>query len=206
MLTTDKRSALLQNINLRIQKHGAERVLAADLKFEFQVPAQDIDLISPGLKETLFRPPGSGEQMELAQDAATAYTVVRNPGIEPVRLKDKFPGYELTMHADVPEGISGKMLFLVDIELKKISVEPHEGGMATIILTASTPVDSGEIAEASEFLEEGDVLLTLTPPKAQAQQPKPGVDLEPEVASDAISTADAAAAAIAADEAGKALH
>lgn len=182
MLKTDARPATLQNVNLRIEKHGKERVLAADLKIGFQLPSSELDSIEKGLTEMLYRQPtAEGDQLRI-EEPATAFTVLKHPSLEPVRLKGKFPGYELTIsdpnRQEEPEqaGKGGPLidgyqpLFLVDVEVKKITVDGQDGGTALILITASMPVDADEVSECSELLEAGEILLTLTPPSAEKQR------------------------------------
>lgn len=167
MLTTEVRPAYLHNVNIRIEKHGADRSPAADLKLSFQVNSEELDLIEPGLKETLYRQPKSGDQLHLGA-TPVSWAVLRHPGLEPVRLKGKFPGYELTLAPDLPGATDGDELPAVDVELKKITVDAHDGGTATVTLTVSFPVTPDEVALSTQFLQEGNLFLTLTPPSVRA--------------------------------------
>ena len=123
MLTTDKREAELQNVNLRYEKHGDERVPAVDLKFQFNIGSADLDGIVPGMRETLYPQPKQRDQMEL-EGGSEAFTALRHPDLEPVKIKGKFPGYELELAIpnddDEPEGF-------VDVELKKLTFDAKEG-------------------------------------------------------------------------------
>lgn len=163
MLTTDKREAELQNANLRYQKHGDERVPAVDLKLQFNIGSIDLDGIVPGMRETLYRQPKQGDQMEL--DAGPeGWTALRHPDIEPVKVKGKFPGYELGLSiANDEEATEG----FVDVELKKLTFDPMEGGTVVVTVTASLTIEEDDAPAVIAFLRAGDVLLTLTPP-AQA--------------------------------------
>lgn len=181
MLNTEKREASLQNVNLRIQRHGEDRVTAADLKFEFSLGSQDLDSIAPGLKETLYRQPTTGDQMQLGT-GPEGWTVLRHPDLEPVRIKGKFPGYELALGLPHQDPANGEWFGLVDVELKKVTVDPKDGGTVVVTVTASMPVDDDEVGEITAFLRAGDVLLTLNPPTATEA---------PAVAPDATAPAEA---------------
>jgi len=61
-------------------------------------------------------------------------------------------------------------IVLVDVKLKRFVIEPKEGGSVGLSFTASANVTPDELAELSEALIREDVLLTLTPPNAAAQQ------------------------------------
>jgi hypothetical protein len=161
-------NARLTNLNVRCERHGEERATACDVKMVVDVEAARLNDLSPGLCESLFRKPGKGDQMPLVevgkkQDAG--FTVLKHPGLEPQKLKQKFPGYELRLS---PPDVD-KELFLADVEVKNFTIEPHEGGSTRITFTASSLVDDDEIGELLALLREEDAIATLTPPKAQAQ-------------------------------------
>ena len=96
--------------------------------------------------------------------------MLKHPLLEPQRLRQKFPGYELTISPPGTEATdTGEDLFLPDVELKKFAIEPHDGGSCVVQVTASSEIDREDAAFALGFLIDGDVLLTLTPPKLQMQ-------------------------------------
>lgn len=170
MFNPQSQTAVLTNVNVRIEKHGKERKLAADFKLSMKIPSDDLNEIEPGLRESLFRTPQSGDQLQLVDENAARFTVLKHPLLEPQVLKQKFPGYELTIAPPGTEGdAEGENLFLPDVELKKFTIEPHDGGSCTVSVTASAQIDRDDAAWALGFLVDGDVLLTLTPPKLQAQ-------------------------------------
>lgn len=170
MFNPQRHTAVLTNVNVRIENHGTERVLACDFKLTLKIPSDDLNEIEPGLRESLFRTPQSGDQLQLVDDNAARFTVLKHPLLEPQVLRQKFPGYELTI---APPGTepddTAEDLFLADVELKKFTIEPHDGGSCTVKVTASSRIDRDDAAWALGFLVDGDVLLTLTPPKLQAQ-------------------------------------
>lgn len=65
MLTLEIHPATLSNLNIRTEKHGDELQLAADLKLSMNVAGVVLNDLEPGLHESLFRKPGSGEQQDL---------------------------------------------------------------------------------------------------------------------------------------------
>ena len=56
--------ASIANVNNRIQRHGEERQLAADIKFNLSAPNTVLDAFDPSLRKDLFRKPNRGEQQE----------------------------------------------------------------------------------------------------------------------------------------------
>lgn len=168
MFQTDRHHAKLTNVNTRIENHGDERKLAADFKLTMKVGADSLNYIEPRLRESLFRQPAAGDQPQLV-GKASEFTVVNHPLAEPLKLRHKFPGYEMTL---APMGSDsnddGDALFLADGEVKRFVVEAHEGGTSTVSLTCSAQIDKNDAAYSLGFLIDGDVLLTLTPPTRPA--------------------------------------
>ena len=169
MFHLDKSNASITNLNLRAEKHGDENQPACDVKVSVDIAAEGLNDIHPGLCESLYRRPGKGDQrplIEVGKGSDQAFTVVKHPGLEPVQLKQKFPGYE--MHVRGPNDETD--LFFADAEVKNFKITPHEGGTTNITFSVGTHVDEDEIAGLLPFLRDPDAVITLTPPKAQAQQ------------------------------------
>lgn len=158
------------NLNLRVEKHGDERKPACDIRIVADISSERLNEISPGLCESLFRKPGPGDQLplvEVGKKPEPGFTALKHPGLEPSRIKQKFPGYELQLVP--PTGDAEDALFLADVEVKNFTIEPHEGGSTAVTFTASSLVDEDEIAALLAFLRDEDAVATLTPPKSQAQ-------------------------------------
>ena len=164
MLALKQHNASLSNLNIRIERHGDERQLAADLKLTCNVAGVVLNDIEAGLHESLFRQPGSGEQQELLDPALL--TAVKFPHMDPIGLSHKFPGYE----AEVGNGLDDdEPLFLADLELKKITAKPLEGGSAELSFTLSGNIDADDVAQLADLLVREDVVLSITPPARPAQ-------------------------------------
>lgn len=183
MLTLEIHPATLSNLNIRTEKHGDERQLAADLKLSMNVAGVVLNDLEPGLHESLFRKPGSGEQQDLIDPGLL--TAVKFPHLDPISLSHKFPGYELELSEDGDEAPA----FFTDVEIKKISAKALEGGSAALTFTASVSIDPDDARELTDLLVRQDVFVTLTPPKAKAQQE----DGQPEAANDDDGAQGAAA-------------
>lgn len=162
MLALQQHNASLSNLNLRIERHGDERQLAADLKLTMSVAGTVLNDIERGLHESLFRQPGAGEQPDLIDPALL--TAVKFPLMEPVKLAHKFEGYEV----EIGDGEDEPGVF-ADVVLKKISARAIEGGSAELVFTLSVEIDEDEAAELTRLYVREDVALTLVPPKAQTQ-------------------------------------
>lgn len=169
MFHLDKSNAQVINLNFRGEKHGDETQPACDIKISVDIPAERLNDIHPGLCESLYRKPGKGDQrplIEVGKGADNAYTVVKHPGLEPLQLKRKFPGYEISILA--PEADEG--LFFADAEVKNFKITPHEGGTTNVTFSVGTEVDEDDAAGLLPFIRNADAVVTLTPPKAQAEQ------------------------------------
>lgn len=168
MFNLKNENAQITHLNLRSEKHGDENEPACDLKVSVDLAAERLDDIHPGLCESLYRRPSSGDQIALIdKKAEQAFTVVRHPGLEPVKLKQKFPGYELQVFT--PEGDGSEGLVFADAEVKNFTITPHGGGTTNVTFSVGTNVDEDDIAGLLPFLRDPDAVLTLVPPKAQAQ-------------------------------------
>ena len=183
MLALDSHPATLSNLNIRIERHGDDRQLAADVKLSMNVSGVVLNDLEPGLHESLFRKPGSGEQQDLIDPSLL--TAVKFPHLDPISLSHKFPGYEIEISEDAEES----PVFFTDVEIKKISAKALEGGSAAITLTASMTIDSEDARDLTDLLVREDVFLSLNPPKAKPQQ---GEDLT-EAANDDNGAEDDAA-------------
>ena len=184
MLALKQHNASLSNLNIRIERHGDERQLAADLKISLSVPGVTLNDIESGLHASMFSAPGSGDQPDLLDP--NSLTAVKFPQMEPVRLKHAFPGYEV----EIGDG-DNEPTFLADAELKKITFRPKEGGSVDLSFTISAEIESDDVAELSALLVREDVVLSITPPKRQAQSE----DLSDGGTGEAANDSDGASAA-----------
>jgi hypothetical protein len=172
MFQLENQNVRVSNLNIRVERHGDERVTAVDVKLVADQPAERLNDISPGLCESLYRKPSRGDQIALIdKKAENAFTVLRHPGLEPVKLKQKFPGYELVLNT--LDGTDNDELFFADAEVKNFTLEPHEGGTTAVTFTVSTVVeDDAEIGFLVSLLRAEDAVVRLTPPKREADQPE----------------------------------
>ena len=175
MFQLEQHDAQFASLNTRIQKHGADRVLAADLAMTVNAPNTILETIEPGLRTSLFRKPGKGDQMDFDHDQKAQaaqitdqLVAVRHPGFGPLQVAHKFPGYELVI-LDAFEDSTVEPIVLVDLTMKKLTIQPIEGGSVLLSFTVSGEVTNDDVAELCDALVREDVRLTLTPPKAHAQ-------------------------------------
>lgn len=159
MLALKQHNAALSNLNIRIERHGDDRQLAADLKLSMTVAGVVLDTIEAGLHGSMFKAPSAGDQPDLLDPSSL--TAVKFPHLQPLVLTHKFPGYE----AEVGTGLDDdEPLFLADLELKKITAKPLEGGSAELSFTLSGNIEAGDVAQLADLLVREDVVLSITPP------------------------------------------
>jgi|GEM_PF-353596 len=192
MLQLEKHEASIANVNQRIQRHGDERRLAADIKFNLSASNEVLDSFDQSLRQDLFRKPGSGEQQELPAIGGERLTEVKHPALEPLKLNHAFKGYELHI-AGLLE--AGDPIVLVDVGLKRFVFEPKEGGSVELTFTASAEVSSDDLADLSDALVREDVLLTLIAPKRGAGGGEDLTEDDEAEAAEARQLEDAAAGA-----------
>lgn len=166
MIPLDQHDAALTNLNTRIERHGDERVLTVDMKFNTKANNSILDSFGNGLRESLFRKPGKGEQPDLPT-IGDALSAVRHPYLEPMKLSHEFTGYEVQINGLLD---STNPLLFVDVKLKKFTIAPLEGGSVELTFTASTNVEPEELSALSDALIREGVRLTLTPPSKQEEQ------------------------------------
>ncbi len=174
MFQLEAHEAAIANLNSRIERHGDERALAADIKFNTSASNAVLDHFGPGLKEAFFRKPTKGEQQDLPNIGGSGLSAVKFPSLEPLKLAHEFAGYELQIDGML-EGTDP--IVLVDVKLKRFVFEPKEGGSVELSFTASANVDADELAELAEALVREDVRLTLTPPSKAGSDSNPQQEL-----------------------------
>lgn len=169
MLQLDKHEVDVTNVNLRKEKHGSERKLGVDITVAVRAPNTMLDQVEKGLRQSLFRAARKGEQLDMVE-GADDLVAVKHPMISPIRMEQKITGYELLIEHQV-EGSAMDPLVLVDVTLKDITVEPIEGGSVELTLKLQAGVEPDELTEIGEYYTHTAVRMTLTAPKAEAQQP-----------------------------------
>lgn len=176
MLSLDHQNVTLTNFNFKPEKHGKEQAPAFDLSISVDIGSDALNSISPGLCETVFRRPKSGDQLRLAnENDAMAYTVLRHPEMEPLVITGKFPGYELSIVRNISEDADNPEwetdVFYADVTVKGITVKGHEGGTATVTFQArARDIDYDELGEIARAVVNKAAVLVLTPPTTPVQQ------------------------------------
>lgn len=163
----DRQQTKIASYNPRAEKHGDENVPAGDLKLDVTCHSSILDVFDKGLRKTLYRKPGPGEQPELPLGNSDGLTALKLPHLGPLKWDEDFPGYSLTITPGM--GLT-EPLRITDVELSKFVIEPMDGGSVRIVLSASFHPDAALSGALCALIQE-TVEVSLTPPsKDDVQQ------------------------------------
>lgn len=163
MFGLEKQQVKLGKFNSRKEFHGDDRVLAGDVKIEANCSNSILDHFDKSLRKMLYRKPKeSTEQTNLALD--DGLTEKKMPHLEPLKWNDEFPGYELS----ISTGLSDPLVFH-DVKLSGFVFEALQGGSVKVNFTAQMNLDKEQSGEMCDLQQE-EVEVTLTPPKAESQR------------------------------------
>ena len=154
--------ATLAHINLRVEKVGKEKTRpAADLKFTVNLPNTQLDQISPGLLQSLYRRPNEqGHQGDLTAPDPEAMTTLRHPKAKPWASTEDWPGYAVQLHAGefAPTDVELEMT-----TLKGITCEAKNGGTVEVSFSIGCHPTGADVGALYELMGK-EVDLTLSPP------------------------------------------
>lgn len=191
MFSLTKQTVFVDNVNLRAEKHGQENKLAFDVFMSLHVSNDVLNHFDANLKSALFKK-GDSPQGELLADEQRLCGL-RFPKIGTVKWGEKFPGYSLTLHLGINDDSD---IVLDDVELDRFSFKPMEGGAVNMRFRAIVHPQQEDIGALCELIQ-SDVDISAVPPAPAQELNVASNDVE----ENAQSTADAAADAIAQDQA-----
>ena len=157
MFVLTKVTATVAHLNTRLEKHGEEDVLAADIKFTTDVPNTFLDKLSPGLLVSLYRHEGEtpGEQLGIDSEHRP---VLRYPQIDAIKWDGKIEAAEVVLH-----GKNKAENTVLEANVTKLHLVCKEGGTVTATFLLQMLVDSTLVAQWSELLGKS-VKLSVIPP------------------------------------------
>ena len=124
--------ATIKHLNVRKEVHGEEKILAVDLKFEFEHMKRDLcEFFDDALVGFLWR--GHG-------DALT----VRNVYLSPIQ-------YDVDI-VDAVVVVNKKKY--TSCTIKKFHLEPHDGGTVTLTCTAALYPESADLSSLGKLVQE----------------------------------------------------
>ncbi len=166
MFQLESHDAVFSNLNLRKEKHGEDKVPAADMKFAVQAQNTILDTIDPAIRPAFFRKAKRGEQQSLPIDD-NDLVALNLPILGKQKIELKIAGYELRI-----DSLMGHIepLFFADCKLKELTWEAIEGGSVSILLTVQSTLEDEDAAPLLAAWSRGEVTVTLVPPKPVEQQ------------------------------------
>lgn len=162
MLQLSAAIATLSHVNLRVEKVGRDKVRsAADLKFSVNLPNTQLDQISPGLLNSLYkRPNEQGHQGDLTAPDPNTLTTLRHPKAKPWASTEDWPGYFAQIQAGEYDL---KDVELDKLTLKSITCEAKNGGTVELSFSLGCHPTGEDVAILYELMGK-DVELTIDPP------------------------------------------
>lgn len=146
-----KGRAEILHLNTRKEGDDDELYLAADVKFFIkQVPLAGVLCFDEMLGDFCFLPGGA----------------VRNVRIGPLHITGLMRHYSLTI---------GGRITNTGVDVKKLSIEPHDGGVFSVSLTASIQPTADEVAILAEYLKD-EVDIDLAPTDGELDLEKPNAN------------------------------
>lgn len=145
----------------RLEKHGEEDVLAADLEFSLETSNVDLAMFHPELRAALYRGTEAEAQAELVEDK-NHMPVLRFPEIsESIKWAGQpMKEAELRIHTHKnPE----RHLVFAETTVGKFRLECKDGGTVVIRFRAQIyPSDEGA-GKLSGLLRDGECTISVTP-------------------------------------------
>lgn len=181
---------LVRDYNPRAETHGTTNVLAGDLSIEITAHSSVLDNFDPKLRPLLFRAPEHENEQPRADDDLTE---LRRPQLGDLDWNEKFPGYTL----EIGSLDAVDPLVIKEVTLSGFTFSPQQGGVVKMKFKASCRPSVEVSGQLSDLIKD-TVDVTLTPPAGGEN------DAQGDIFKAEQSTADAAAAAIEADEQQKA--
>lgn len=164
MFELSEQTARLTSVNPRIEIHGDEHVLAADLQFEVKMSNDVLSEFDPKLKSALYAK-NDGPQGELIEDVGHL-PKLKFPLLGPLKWGYDGAGYEVC----VCYGVSGTNdIRLFECALNKFAFECQDGGTVLVKFRVQAHPETVEIGRLCELIQH-DVTLTLVPPSAEQDE------------------------------------
>lgn len=150
----------LVHINVRLEKHGEEEVLANDLNFVWETNNGALAMFAPDLRSAMYKR-ADGAQQELVDDPEHL-VALRFPGMAPIKWTlGELIGGELCFHTGV------KSLVKIDIiKAHKYRLECKEGGTVVISFQVQCRPTEQQSGKLSKFLTDKHCTVSVTPPDA----------------------------------------
>jgi hypothetical protein len=163
---TSPMTAKLATFAVRTEKHGDDDVLAFSMGLKIITANTFLDLLAPGLRESLFMPVEGQDQLPGVEPATP---LLRCKVIDAVHLDRCFEGWTMTVLHGIDEETA---IVIGGAKVDKWRVLPMEGGSVEVLCrVGSNDVDETELGKLGGKLSQ-EIEFTLAAPVA----PEPAID------------------------------
>lgn len=161
MFSLQNQTAKLTSVNPRAEIHGADRVMAADIKFEIKVSNDVLSEFDPSLKSALYRKPDeSDSQAELAISDPGHLPKLKFPQMGAIKWDKEFAGDELVVHY----GISGNDdVVLTAKAVDNFRFDCQDGGTVNVSFRVIAHPKGEDLGRLCEMIQQ-ECTISLTPP------------------------------------------
>lgn len=158
----------LDNVNIRMEKHGEENVPAIDLAVTLTANNKMLDMLHKSLRTALFTKLGPEATNDVQKEMDLPVDELPNIRFSklayPIKIDDKLAGYNLTVEYGVKEDTHLKLTLC---ELKNFRITPIEGGSVEVKFTISSAAGVDErITGKFSMLQQSEITATLEAPEA----------------------------------------
>jgi hypothetical protein len=124
----------LVHVNHRYEFHGEDKVLAVDLNFEWETVNDNLDLLDPKLRTSLFCNAAATEGQETLPEVLKVLPNLRCPHLNGGKFKyrgnDKFKGYAFELDYGLGDELAN--IAFDDCAVGKHEIEVKEGGTSIL--------------------------------------------------------------------------
>lgn len=160
-------NAVLTNMNVRLEKHGNEEVLAHDLSFDYEMANTGLAMFAPALRACIYqRPQGPQAELEGVSDADYMPSL-RFPALSALKWgAGELIGAELRFHYGTTEK---SHIVFDEAKICKYRMECKEGGTVLLSFQAQVHPNEKQAGQLSKLLVDKSCIISITPAPAPAE-------------------------------------
>lgn len=141
-------ACVLEHVNVRIEKHGDEEQVAADLKLSTTIQAAWLGMFHEELREALYKPESERKGADLVSQAQPdERTFLRFTNVEPLKLTDEMKG-----RVTLAMPVSGDKVVLPESKLNKFTLYPKDGGSVEVTFRVQSPIEPEDASMITAML------------------------------------------------------
>lgn len=136
----------ITHVNVRTELHGAEEVLAMDLRIEVDLPNTSLDRLDESLRPSLYR---KSNDPDLLGEDAEHMPHLRFPQLGPLAWNGTVSPVSLALHL----GTKKNELLLTEGKMNNLRVTPREGGTCGYVWRLQVHPNEDEAAKVMTVLK-----------------------------------------------------